>query len=781
MSDRFPKNMTPDFGSYSLEDVLAEYRKSAYRNPAYEARRVAMASVPEPPEAGTFSAPEPETDEPAAVAVRGLLMPESPAETDETAPAPAAADEMTAEQAEHARAAAATSFRETLLKLRAESVKSTEAPRPDADESPASDGASEASVDFRPDAESGNNGGDGFAPAKPGADGHPPDEDTASDAGHSPGSARRRAKAPARVRSLADRVIAPIVRFAATRAALRQQQSAEAANWPDPVDVRETPELHPARAAKFYASLARPLLFRCAVASALCLFLMWICFRLPMTGMLGASLPLQAGVSLALLLACMVAALDVIAVGVRQIIELTPGAESLAAASALLACVDAILVLFGVGDALPFCAISAVTLTCALWSERLTCVALRRTFTTALSSKTPAALTSAAFGDNADRSLIRVDGASLTGIVRRSETQNICQTAYATAAPIFLACALLLAVAASVTRGLYFMHTFSGLVAVSASFASFLSFPLPFAITTRRLRSSGTALAGFAGCADIGRTPRVVITDEDLFPPGNMRFTEINILDVASVEQVCASTSCLLSAYGSGVSVLFDELMSRRGYRVLTVDEFTCHEGGGLSGLVDGARVLTGSLGFMNLMGIRLPRNLQTKNTICTAIEGELVGVFAIEYIPVSSVQEALVTLLRSRTETIFAIRDFNITPYMIRQLFRVPTDSFTFPSFRDRFGITADGADGDRPIDAVFNRSGMLPMIEATEAGRRLFAASRTGTILSLVSAAVGMIIMFLLCSAGAYGTASTGNVLSFMVLWTLPVLILGWGQSRG
>ncbi len=78
---------------------------------------------------------------------------------------------MTAEQAEHARAAAATSFRETLLKLRAESVKSTEAPRPDADESPASDGASEASVDFRPDAESGNNGGDGFAPAKPGADG----------------------------------------------------------------------------------------------------------------------------------------------------------------------------------------------------------------------------------------------------------------------------------------------------------------------------------------------------------------------------------------------------------------------------------------------------------------------------------------------------------------------------------------------------------------------------------------------------------------------------------
>ncbi len=779
MSDRFPKNMTPDFGSYSLEDVLAEYRKSAYRNPAYEARRVAMASVPEPPEAGTFSAPEPESDEPAAVAVRGLLMPESPApapaETDETAPAPAAADEMTAEQAEHARAAAATSFRETLLKLRAESVKSTEAPRPDADESPASDGASEASVDFRPDAESGNSGGDGFDAGKPGVDGH------ASEAGRSPGSARRRTKAPAKVQSLADRVIAPIVRFAATRAALRQQQSAEAANWPDPVDVRETPELHPARAAKFYASLARPLRFRCAVASALCLFLMWICFRLPMTGMLGASLPVQAGVSLLLLLACMVAALDVIAVGVRQIIELTPGAESLAAASALLACVDAILVLFGVGDALPFCAISAVTLTCALWSERLTCVALRRTFTTALSSKTPAALTSAAFGENADRSLIRVDSASLTGIVRRSETQNICQTAYATAAPIFLACALLLAVAASVTRGLYFMHTFSGLVAVSASFASFLSFPLPFAITTRRLRSSGTALAGFAGCADIGRTPRVVITDEDLFPPGNMRFTEINILDVASVEQVCASTSCLLSAYGSGVSVLFDELMSRRGYRVLTVDEFTCHEGGGLSGLVDGARVLTGSLGFMNLMGIRLPRNLQTKNTICTAIEGELVGVFAIEYIPVSSVQEALVTLLRSRTETIFAIRDFNITPYMIRQLFRVPTDSFTFPSFRDRFGITADGADGDRPIDAVFNRSGMLPMIEATEAGRRLFAASRTGTILSLVSAAVGMIIMFLLCSAGAYGTASTGNVLSFMVLWTLPVLILGWGQSRG
>ncbi|MBR2716873.1 MAG: hypothetical protein IKD79_03960, partial [Oscillospiraceae bacterium] len=482
--------------------------------------------------------------------------------------------------------------------------------------------------------------------------------------------------------SFADRFLTPVIRMAATRIAQRQQQRAEAANWPEPVDIRETRELSPAKAGKYYLSMLKSLRLRCRISAALCVLLAWINLGLPMTGMLRVSLPLEAGVSVILTLAVMVAALDVVTAGLRQLADLQPGAEALAALAVIFSCVDGLLILFGIGDNLPFCAIGAVALTFALWGERLTCTALLRTFRTASSSKMASVLTSEVLTEQGDEGLMRTDRGSTEGIVRRSESQDLCRSAYAAAAPFLLAAALLLSVAASLGgRGNYFLHTLSALLSVSASFAAFISFSLPYAIASRQLRSTGAALAGYEGCAGIGRTRRIVVNDEDLFPPGTMRFSEINVQEGVFLGKVVSSTASLLIASGSGVSSLFRELVERRGYHVPNVDQFLIHEGGGLSGIVGGEKILVGSAGFMNLMGIRLPQNLQSRNAICTAISDELVGVFVIEYIPVTSVQEALVTLLRGRTQTVFAIRDFNITPLMIRNLFRMPTENFNFPS----------------------------------------------------------------------------------------------------
>ena len=579
---------------------------------------------------------------------------------------------------------------------------------------------------------------------------------------------------------LAQRIVVPLQHLLATRLARTMMQKAEAANWPDPVDIRETPELTPKKAGKYYNSLLRFLRLRLRAAIVLTLILVWISLGLPLTGMLRASVSLQAGVCVALTLAVTMTALDVFTAGLRQLVDLRPGAETLAALAVILSCVDGVLTLTRGGSDLPFCAIGAAAMTSALWGQRLSCVALRRSFRTAAQSKNPSVLSADRRNRSDQKLLSRSTRGTTEGAVRRSESQDLCQTYYAAAAPFLLGAALLLSVLASLGQFDHFLHTLSALVSVCASFAAFFSFPLPYAIASRRLRPVGVALAGWDGCQEIGRTRRIVITDEDLFPPGTMRFSEINVQEGVFLGKVVSSTASLIAASGSGVSALFDELVARRGYHVPGVVDFVCHEGGGLSGLIGGERILVGSAGFMNLMGIRLPQNLQIRNAICTAISGELVGVFVIEYIPVSSVQEALVTLMRGRIETIFAIRDFNITPYMIGELFRIPTDSFNFPSFRERYSIGGEAPDDTAPPDAVITRSGMLPLVEAAETGRRVYTTCRISTILSLIGAVIGMVIMFLLCRAGTFDTANVGNVLSFMFLWTLPVIILSVGQIR-
>ncbi len=572
---------------------------------------------------------------------------------------------------------------------------------------------------------------------------------------------------------LSERFLLPLIHLAAMRFTRRQMQKAEAANWPDPVEYEEAEEQTPRRAAKFYARQLRPLRFRLRVSFFLCLISGWIALGLPMTGALRWNLTIQTGMSLLLLLTVMMCALDILAAGVRQLFDLHPGGEALATLASLFSAIDAVLVIMGRGVQLPFCAVGAAALTCALWGEKLSCTARARSLRTASMSRTPSVL-----GAWEDKSYLLRTQQTVEGAVRRTEQPDFCQTVYTAAAPIFLAASVLLAVLASIGKWDHFMHTLSALLAVTASFSAFLSFPLPYSLTSRKLQPSGAAIAGWPGCAEIGQAKRVVISDNDLFPPGTVRLSAINILEGAFVDRVISYTTCLLTASGSGIASLFMELCTRRGYSTVQAHMFKCHEGGGLSGAIGEDDVLVGSAGFMNLMGIRLPQNLPAKNAVCTAINGELVGVFALEYIPVTSVQEALVTLLQGRSHPIFAIRDFNITPLLIRQLFRMPTDNFNFPAFKDRYRITA--IQGRSAVAAVLSRAGMGPMVEASVYGRKLYTTCRIGTIISLAGTAIGLVTMFLLCRAGSYDTATAGNVLSYMLLWALPVVILSFGQTR-
>ena len=362
--------------------------------------------------------------------------------------------------------------------------------------------------------------------------------------------------------------------------------------------------------------------------------------------------------------------------------------------------------------------------------------------------------------------------------MRRSEQEDICRTAYSTATPLLLLAALLLSAIASVSAGgQYFLHTLSSLVSVSASFTAFFGFSLPWSVAARRIRTSGAALAGYAGCADIAQTKEIVITDSDLFPPGSMRFSSINVLEGIPQHKVIIAAASLIFASGSGASALFEELVERRDYNVPDPREYTIHESGGLSGVVNGEHADVGPARFMNLQGIRLPRNLSAKNSICVALSGELVGVFQIEYTPFTSVQDALVTLLRGRAAPLFAVRDFNITPKMIHDLFKLPSTNFHFPTYRERSRIRLTA---DSPADAVVARKGMLPYVEAAEAGRRLHSTSRIVTILSLIGSVTGMLILFMLCRTGAFDTASVGNVFSFMLLWALPAVLLSYSGGK-
>ena len=380
MSDRYLDNLLPDFGEYSLESVLEDYKK-----------RVAASNTPAAPVSCVQNAQE----EPSPPPVNAVDQAQAIAQRSRQI-----VIEALGEAISQRGRASASSFDKAglgaLLEDEQEQEDQAEKQAVQADKpvrvlpQPKPRRRFEVSPDgiITLDLEIPGGAPEPEPEPEPEEAEVPPEEPAEEPQEATPSQPQEPPK-----ESAADRFLKPLIRFAATKMAMRQMQKAEAANWPDPVEYEETEELSPSKAAKFYGQQIKPLRFRCRVCFFLCIVLAWICLRFPMAGMLGRSTSVQAGVSLVLLLTVMMTTLDILAAGMRQLFDLRPGCESLATLAAIMSCVDACMVLTGNSTNAPFCAVGAFSLGAALWGERLDCLARARSMRAAAISKSPSAVT----------------------------------------------------------------------------------------------------------------------------------------------------------------------------------------------------------------------------------------------------------------------------------------------------------------------------------------------------------------------------------------------------
>jgi hypothetical protein len=343
-----------------------------------------------------------------------------------------------------------------------------------------------------------------------------------------------------------------------------------------------------------------------------------------------------------------------------------PSLWSLTAVSCFAAALDAAVTaaLGGTVEGLPFSGVAAVSMTFSIAGALQSCRGFRLSLRALALSRDPYAVT-AESGVSEDGMTILKSKRGTAGYLRRCEEPDCAENAYGPIAPFLLAAALVLAVIASAISGEwpYFFRIFAAITASGAPFAAFLAFPLPYTIITRRIFMSGSAIAGWAGLRDIGSSRHLIITDCDIFPAGTLSIESVRILEGTWPEKVISCVGSVICASGSGLAPVFTELMRRNNCSIQRVEEFCCHEGGGLTAQINGEEILCGSSGFMHLMGIRLPQKLASKSSVFVSINGVLSGIFTVKYVPVTSVQEALASLLHTRREPIFDHPRFKSRP----------------------------------------------------------------------------------------------------------------------
>ena len=531
--------------------------------------------------------------------------------------------------------------------------------------------------------------------------------------------------------------------------------------------------------AKRFAAICNSISLRCIPMAIITLMMVIMTFafeaglRLPFG--IGRNLVAANGVLIIFMLVVMMLCAEIIIKGAFDLARGVPNIETLLLFSCAFSLISGIITVFsGSSDVLAYCAVSSLSLTFAAFGERFNLGAITDTLKTATASSEPYGV-QAEYNKEIDKSILKKVNNRTDGFYTNLVQPDITETAYRFATPILLIAALVLSVFTVIIKGggANFFHILSSLLAAAAPFSAFMAFSVPFSMVAKSIRKSGAALAGWGGADDVCFTDGASVTDEDLFPPGTLSLGGMKLFDGASPEKAIRYTSSLIIASGSGLARVFSDVLKAQEMSLIKVDDFICYEAG-VSALIRGERVMTGSAAFMDLLGIRIPDELSLNNAVFTAINNKLTAMFAVEYTPANSVQSALISILKWRIKLFFAVRDFNVTPSMLEHKFRVSLEDFEYPQARDSYSISDSFSAKDGRMAAVLTREGFGPFAEAVTGAMLLKTAALFATGVSVFSAALGVIIMFYMCWTGSFVSARPGNLILFMLAMFAIALIV-------
>lgn len=533
-------------------------------------------------------------------------------------------------------------------------------------------------------------------------------------------------------------------------------------------------EVSCAAASKYYGSYVHSTRLRFQIACGLLVFMAYISLGLPIPGMLGY-LPVTAAMCMAIQFTIMLLALDIVTNGILKMAHLQMGADSLAVIACLITSADAAMVALGssASSHIPLCAVSSLSLVGVMLSSLLSVRALRKTLRVPAIAKRIYSVV----GDNnikgKDITLVKTSRPA-TGFVRRCEEAAPDETLFAKLAPFMLLGAMLLAlIVSAVTRNYYeIIYIFSAVLAPAVPATALICFALPFFLGSMQIFSSGAAIAGWSGLCDIGQSSNLIVTDRDLFPEGSISIESIRIFADEDAQKVISYAGTMIIASGCSMGKAFTDEMEQNGCTVQPMSNFECLSGGGMKGIIDGHIVLCGSSDLMRLMNVRIPFRLVDKTTVLLAIDGILYGIFSMNYEPLPQVRRALVDLMRSNRHPIFALRDFNITPEMLKSTFDIATDGYDFPPYVERFKITETQPSESSKIAAVVCREGLASVTSMADTGKNIYTATRINIVISVLSAILGILIVFVkMLSTGSIGL---GFILLYMLLTAIPVIVV-------
>lgn len=483
-------------------------------------------------------------------------------------------------------------------------------------------------------------------------------------------------------------------------------------------------------------------------------------------------------VSIILWAICVLLSYDVLVKGFEQLFRLHIGLETLCAIATVLVAIDAVNSLQQ--EQMPYCAISALGLTFALWGLSDNYLGRLHTLRIVQTAEDPKAVREVSDAWNGKSGLFRSQG-NTEQFMEQLEQPDLTTRAMRFYAPAALVLSLGVSAFFSANGNLPFVRAWMILLLGATPLCGFLSYSRPFSLLARRLSKCGGAICGWAGVKIFSGRHILLLHDEDVFPIANISLNGVKLYGGYPMERVISYAAAVTSACGSTLAPIFEEYRAQQNCRHYPVGLYRYYEVGGVGAEVMDDVVLMGSLRFMNSMGVHMDAGMKVKQAVYLSINGELACVFAMKYKPSPSAASGLSAIVRNgHFDTVLATRDFLVTPDYLRYKYGIPADNFIYPSVKERLRLSEQDLTDHGEQGALLLKDSFAAFAHTVCGGRTLRTCVQIGTAVDLVAGIAGLVLMILLLWLDAMATASVFNLALFLLAWALPGLLLSRWTRR-
>ncbi|MEG1426354.1 MAG: hypothetical protein RSC76_01560 [Oscillospiraceae bacterium] len=358
------------------------------------------------------------------------------------------------------------------------------------------------------------------------------------------------------------------------------------------------------------------------------------------------------------------------------------------------------------------------------------------------------------------------------------------ETASQGLAPIGLILSLVLClVSLFVTKDIYTAITaFAASSCICVAVSNMLAINLPISKLCKRARRAGAMLTGYDAVDELSKTNAVMMDASDLFPTGTVVLDGVKTFGTANPDSVMLMATALCKGVGGTLTDVFEQVTEENEGELPKVGNMVLEEEYGVSGSVQGHRVLVGNRTLLMNHHIDPPEREDVvkytaggKKVVFIAVDDRLEAMLLLTYKADRRKKIELQRMEANGISLILRSADANITGNMVGKLFEISPSSVSIltPDLGETYEKLAheEVPRADALVATKGRIESMMHVTSACVSEKKVLslvvALQNIGVILGFV------LVAFLVCFSGIKQLTAVAIML-YELFWLAVLLLL-------